>query len=252
VIYHRGVPERLEQLITLGREHYQAGEYDRAEKYLAEVVEIRPTFPDVFNMLGVIYHGSGRFQEAEEAFENALQLNPNYTDAALNLSVTYNDRGKYEKAREIYARVMSNSVGQPRGLDPFARGKLANMHADLGEAYGSLGMHDEAVREYSKALDLSPEFADLRVRLGNVFRDMGHYNSAIAEFEHAKRLKPEYLPARINLGVTLFSLGRKDEAIREWEQVLEADPGNKSATLYLRMIKDEHAPRAGSALGRSE
>src|SRR6476469_2366042 len=116
--------ERLQQLITLGREHYHANEYDKAEPFLAQAVAIRPTFPDVFNMLGVIYHAQGRFQDAEEASE-----------AALNLSVTYNDRGKYDKAREVYARVISNSYQQPRSLDPFARGKLANMHADLGAAY---------------------------------------------------------------------------------------------------------------------
>jgi tetratricopeptide (TPR) repeat protein len=245
------MPDRLEQLITLGREHYQAGEYDKAEKLLAEVVEMRPTFPDVFNMLGVIYHAQGRFQEAEEVFENALRLNPNYTEAALNLSVTYNDRGKYDKAREVYSRVMSISYDQPRGLDPFARGKIANMHADLGEVYTGFGLHDEAVREYSKALDLCPDFADLRVRLGIVYRDMGLFNAAIAEFEHARRLRPEYLPAPINLGVTLFSIGRKDDAIAAWREVLERDPANKSAQLYIRMVQDEHV-QPGSALARDD
>ncbi|MCA9674968.1 MAG: tetratricopeptide repeat protein [Kofleriaceae bacterium] len=243
--------DRLEQLITLGREHYNAREYDRAEKYLAEVVEMRPTFPDIFNMLGVIYHAQGRFGEAEEAFENALRINPNYTEAALNLSVTYNDRGKYDKAREVYARVMSTSYDQPRSLDPFARGKIANMHADLGEVYSGFGLNDEAVREYSRALDLCPDFVDLRVRLGNVYRDMGLFNAAISELEHAKRIKPEYLPARINLGMTLFSLGRRDDAIREWTEVLVQDPGNKNARLYLKMVQDEHV-HAGSALAKSE
>lgn len=240
--------ERLQQLITLGSEHYNAGEYEKAEPFLAQAVAIRPSFPDVYNMLGVIYHAQGRFQEAEDAFEAALRLNPKYTEAALNLSVTYNDRGKYDQAREVYSRVVAQSVDQPRHLDPFARGKLANMHADLGAAYGGLGMYDEAVREYCKALDLSPEFVDLRVRLGNVYRDMGMYNAAIAEFEHAKRLKPEYLPARINLGVTLFSLGRRDDAIAEWQGVIEREPGNRNAALYLRMVRDEHGPKAGSAL----
>jgi tetratricopeptide (TPR) repeat protein len=240
--------ERLQQLITLGREHYHANEYDKAEPYLAQAVAIRPTFPDVFNMLGVIYHAQGRFQDAEEAFEAALRINPNYTEAALNLSVTYNDRGKYDKAREVYSRVISNSYQQPRSLDPFARGKLANMHADLGAAYAGLSMYDEGVREYSKALDLCPEFVDLRVRLGNVYRDMGMHNAAAAEFEHAKRLKPDYLPARINLGVVLFSLGRGDEAIAEWNAVLAQDPKNQKAALYLRMVKEENPPKPGSAL----
>ena len=186
--------DRIEQLIALGREHYNAGEYERAEPFLAEAASARPSFPDLYNMLGVIYHAQGRFSDAEEAFENALRLNPRYTEAALNLSVTYNDRGKYDRAREVYTKAVSASVGQPNALDRFARGKLANMHADLGAAYAGLAMFDEAVREYSKALDLCPDFADLRVRLGNVYRDMGMYHAAVAEFEHAKKLRPDFVP----------------------------------------------------------
>jgi tetratricopeptide (TPR) repeat protein len=241
-------PERVQQLISLGREHYNAGEYDKAEGYLAQAVAARPTFPDVYNMLGVIYHAAGRFSDAEEAFEAALRINPSYTEAALNLSVTYNDRGKYEQAREVYGRLVVTSYDQPRALDPFARGKLANMHAAIGAAYAGLGLHDEAVREYSKALDLCPDFVDLRVALGNVYRDMGMYNAAVAELEHAKRLRGDYLPARIHLGVVLYSLGRRDEAIAEWQAVLDHEPGHKRAALYLRMVRDEHAPKPGSAL----
>ncbi|HLL22862.1 MAG TPA: tetratricopeptide repeat protein [Kofleriaceae bacterium] len=240
--------DRIEQLIVLGREHYNANEYDRAEPYLAEAATARPSFPDLYNMLGVIYHAQGRFQEAEEAFSTALKLNPRYTEAALNLSVTYNDRGKYDQAREVYTRAVSASVGQPNALDRFARGKLANMHADLGAAYAGLAMFDESVREYAKALDLCPEFADLRVRLGNVYRDMGVHEAAISEFEHAKRLRPDFVPARIHLGVTLFSLGRKDAALAEWQAVLDKDPANKRAQLYIRMVNDEHGPQPGSAL----
>jgi tetratricopeptide (TPR) repeat protein len=126
------------------------------------------------------------------------------------------------------------------------------MHADVGAAYAGLGLYDEAVREYSKALDLCPDFVDLRVALGNVYRDMGMYNAAVAEFEHAKRLRVDYVPARINLGVVLYSLGRRDEAIAEWQAVLDHEPTNKSATLYLRMVRDEHAPRPGSALPQDD
>jgi tetratricopeptide (TPR) repeat protein len=79
---------------------------------------------------------------------------------------------------------------------------------------------------------------------------MGQHNLAVVEFEAAKNLKPDYLPAQVNLGVVYFSLGRKDEAVREWKQVLARDPKNKSALLYLRMVKDGTGPgpQAGSAL----
>ena len=120
--------DRVEQLIALGREHYNAGEYERAEPFLAEAASARPSFPDLYNMLGVIYHAQGRFSDAEEAFENALRLNPRYTEAALNLSVTYNDRGKYDRAREVYTKAVS-ALGRPAQRARSVRARQARQHA---------------------------------------------------------------------------------------------------------------------------
>jgi tetratricopeptide (TPR) repeat protein len=240
--------DRLRQLIALGRDHYTAGEYEKAEQYLSQVVKENRGFADIFNMLGVIFHDQGRFAEAEEAFENALRINPGYTEAALNLSVTYNDRGKYHKAREVYAGAMSHSFPQPRSIDPYARGKLANMHADLGQAYADLRLYADAVRELRRALELCPTFIDIRTRLGNVCRDMGDGEAALAEYAKVKETKPDYLPARLALGVTLYSLGRRDEAIAEWQAILEREPGERRARAYLRMVQTQPSKsQAGDA-----
>jgi len=239
--------DRLRQLIALGRDHYTAGEYDKAEQYLSQVVKENRGFADIFNMLGVIFHDQGRFAEAEDAFENALRINPSYTEAALNLSVTYNDRGKYHKAREVYAGAMSNSTQQSSSMEPFARGKIANMHADLGVAYGDLRLYDDAVRELRRALELCPGFIDIRTRLGNVYRDMGDLEAARGEYSQVKSTKPDYLPARLALGVTLYSLGRREEAIAEWEGILEQEPGDRRAQAYLRMVRAQARTAQGSA-----
>lgn len=240
--------DRLRQLIALGRDHYEAGEYEKAEQYLVQVVQDHRGFADIHNMLGVIYHDQGRFAEAEESFEQALRINPNYTEAALNLSVTYNDRGKYHKAREVYASAMTHSAQSPSSLDPFARGKIANMHADLGVVYADMGLHLDAVRELKRALELCPGFIDIRTRLGNVFRDMGDAEAALDEYRQVKALKPGYVPARLALGVTLYSLGQRDDAIAEWESILELDPNDRRAQAYLKMVRDQNAPKAGTAV----
>jgi tetratricopeptide (TPR) repeat protein len=242
--------ENLRHLFQLGRDHYAAGEYDRAEEYLTQFVEKHRGFADVFNMLGVIFHNQGRFADAERAFESALDLNPNYTEAALNLSVTYNDRGKYGKAREVYERVLSNSERQQGRLDPFARGKIANMHADIGAVYAGVGMYDEAVEEYRKALELCPHFVDIRTRLGHIYRESGKHDEAIKEYERAKTTRPEYIPARVAIGITYYALGKREAALNEWNEALDIDPDNKSASLYLRMVSSntKQAPKPGSAL----
>ncbi len=243
--------DRLKQLMTLGKEHYQNHEYEKAERYLAEVVKQHRGFADVFNMLGVIYHDQGKFSQAQAAFEEALGINPQYTEAALNLAVTYNDLGRYQEAKEVYSKAMARLRAQPRSLDPYVRGKLANMHADLGEAYCSVALYDEAVREYQKALEMCPTFVDIRVRLGLTYRDRGDLESALREFEDARRGNPGYTPARVHLGLTLYSLGRREEACREWEEVLAREPDNKRVQLYLKLGREEGAPAALAAVAAS-
>src|SRR5215468_765834 len=115
--------DRIRELIALGRDHYERGEYDKAERLLSEVTRTARGYADIYNMLGVIYHDQGRYAQAQEAFEQAMRIKPNYTEAALNLAVTYNDLGKYHEARDVYAGAIATTHAQPQHIDPFAKGK---------------------------------------------------------------------------------------------------------------------------------
>src|SRR5271165_6432039 len=228
--------EHTKQLLLLGREHYQKREFDRAEPPLRQVLEGNDRLADVHDMLGVICHFRGNFAQAEHHFERALALNPNYTEAALNLAVTYNDRGKYDAARRVYARIRSTPAGNAQGLDPFARGKIANMHAEVGQAYADAGLVREAIAEYEKAVALCPQFADLRARLGSLLREVNDLARAREQYEAAVEARPTYVPARIQLGVTLLAMGDTDGAADQWRKVIEIEPDNVRAKMYLRIV----------------
>jgi tetratricopeptide (TPR) repeat protein len=190
----------------------------------------------------VIAHSRGNFLVAERHFERALEINPGYTEAALNLAVTYNDRGKYEKAREVYGRIKVGPSGTAQGLDPFARGKIANMHADLGQAYQDAGLVREAITEYEKATALCPDFADLQTKLGALLREIHDLAGARAHYELALQAKPAYVPARLQLGVILLALGDAAAAEGHWREVVAIEPDNSQAKMYLRMLE-----RAGAS-----
>ena len=236
--------EHTKQLLLLGREHYQKRAFDRAEDALRQVLEHDDGLADVHDMLGIISHSRGNFAQAEHHFERALAINPSYTEAALNLAVTYNDRGKYEAARETYARIKGTPVGTLQALDPFARGKIANMHAEVGQAYADAGLVREAIEEYEKAVALCPDFVDLRTRLGSLFRESNDLGRAREQYEAAVEARPSYVPARMQLGVTLLALGDSNGAYDQWSKVLDVEPQNARARMYLRMMA---AARGSSA-----
>ncbi len=230
--------ERTKQLLSLGREHYDKREFDKAEHYFRQVLERGSSgFADVYNMMGVIHHDRGRFEEAQGCFEESLSINPNYTEAALNLAVTYNDLGRYDEAKKIYKAALARGEDAPGQLDPFVKGKIANLHAEVAQAYTDAGMIGDAMHELRKAILLCPTFADLRLRLANLYRQQGDQEAARFELEEAISAKPHYVPAHVALGVVLLALGDKDGALARWREALSIDPANKAAAMYTRMAE---------------
>lgn len=222
--------------LTLARDYYQGGEYDKARPHLEAVLEAHHDFADVHNMMGVVQYEAGRANKARVCFEAALELNPRYTEAALNLCVCYNELGLYEDAKQVYnsARGSSDGVGLDQ-LDPFVRGKISNMHGELGDAYTAVGLGEHAIKEFRKALSVSPTFVDIRTKLATTLRDEGRIEEALDELLAIRELSPDYLQARIHLGVTLWRADRIPEARAEWEHVLAENPDNRSCRVYLKM-----------------
>jgi tetratricopeptide (TPR) repeat protein len=190
-------------------------------------------------MLGVVFHNQGKFGKALDAFQEALRINPAYTEACLNLAVTYNDLGMYVEARAIYARAQKSTNDDSGKIqDAFVRGKLANMHLDLGEVYAGLQCWDEAILEFRKALALRSDFADIRTALGKALRESGRRDEALAELLEAKKLRPRFASGIVQLGLTYYTMGRKDEALSEWRSVLEFDPDNSTARMYVKLVNE--------------
>ncbi|HWE25478.1 MAG TPA: tetratricopeptide repeat protein, partial [Myxococcales bacterium] len=131
-------------------------------------------------------------------------------------------------------------------LDAFARGKIANLHAAVGDAYLSARRSHDAVTEFRRALDLSPAFVDLRLKLAAALRETGELETATAELRRAVHDAPAYVPARIALGLACSAAGKVQEAVEQWEEVLRMDPAHRTAQLYLKLARAQGASgRAG-------
>lgn len=226
----------VKELINLGKEYFDRKEYHLAEKYLQKVVSENPHYADVHNLLGVINHIGGRFQNALENFNKALSINPRYTEALLNLAVLYNDLGEYGKAKALYTQLKQSNKKKAHDIEPVLKGKLSNLHAEIGDIYRSISMFPYAVEEYKKALHLNPAYHDIRTKLGQALREQGKLKDSVKEFKQVIKANPKYNSARVQLGVTLYSMGKPVEAKKEWQAALKANPKDQYAQMYLRLM----------------
>jgi tetratricopeptide (TPR) repeat protein len=227
----------LETLIATGREAYTKGDFSRAEEVLSQAILRGAAYADLHHMLGVVYHSWGLYSKARAAFEEALKINPHYTEAALNLAITYNDLGRYAEAKEILARsIPKEKEGELPG-EQLTKAKLANLHAEVGDAYRSARMPKDAAIEFRRALGLCPRFVDIRTRLAQALIEDGRAEEAIEELRLALSDRPHYVPALLQLGLLLHTRGDTKGAREALEAVLAIQPGHDRAETYLRMLE---------------
>jgi len=112
------------------------------------------------------------------------------------------ERGLDSEAIQAYLDV--------RKLDPSATGVA---HA-LAVLYDRSGMTDAAAREYDKALQESPQKADLHCDYGYFLYSTGRDAEAEVSLQKSLRLSPDHRQATINLALVVGHQGRYDEALQ--------------------------------------
>jgi tetratricopeptide (TPR) repeat protein len=227
----------LAALIRMGKSAFGELDFLRAERLLREAVAGGAKYADLFYTLGLIEHQRGNFRQAVEQFGQAVAANPDYTEALLSLSITLNDMGRYEEARTAYGKaadVLSRDGTPPQ--ENMFRGRIANLHKELGELYLALGQFDQAITEYRKAIAVAPWYPDLRIRLVVALREAGRPEEALSEVDAFLVMSPGNAPALLQKGILHFLAGDRAMARRSWEEALYRDPLNRIVQVYLNTL----------------
>jgi tetratricopeptide (TPR) repeat protein len=83
---------------------------------------------------------------------------------------------------------------------------------------------DQAIADYSKALEMRPEDASIFVARGYAFLVKGELNKAVADFTSAIRISPSHSLALNNRGLAYRKLGKDDLAIVDYSDAINANP----------------------------
>jgi tetratricopeptide (TPR) repeat protein len=230
--------QNIDLLFQKAKESYQKNDFAIAEKLLNEYLETQENNAEAYFLLSNIYHMKGQIGKAIRGFKKVLQLDPAHTDASISLSVVLNDIGKYEEAKKIFDSANSNLVKKQEGLaDPHINRKFAFKHFELAEMYFTYNRYEEALYEYNKASSLEPENVEYKIKIAKVYAKKGYSSKACEVLRQVKREYPGATKARIALGLIYYGIGNVIEAQTEWQAILQKEPDNQEAHMYLKLSR---------------
>ncbi len=194
------------------------------------------------------YYSSKRtekeLEKGIEYFQQAIEKDPNYASA-------------YSGMADAYA--LLGYRGDLPSKEALSRAKAAALKAvgldeSLAEAHASLAFIAEthewdwptAEREYKRALELNPGYAEAHNWYAGYLMYLGRFEEGIAEAKRARELDPLSLAINNALGGRLLLAGRDKEAIEQIQKTLEMDPNfapahNRLGWAYLGKGMNEEA-----------
>jgi tetratricopeptide (TPR) repeat protein len=227
---------QTELLLARARERFVVQDYYGAVHLLESVVDSGRAFADVHHLLGVSLSLLGQGQRALSELERALELNPQYVEALIHRGLVLNELGRTDEAEEAFTRAAANLDKKTAGLPAPVAAQLANRHADLAETYAGAGALSRAIEQYERALELGPEFHDLRYRMARLLLEAGRALEAREALEQVLRARPTFVDAQAALGLAHYLSGNAEAARDVWQDCLDHRPENARVEAYLTML----------------
>jgi len=148
------------------------------EAELLQRLERKFENPEAHFLLGRLYHKGGRYSRAEYHYEVALSFDPAHRRAQAGLVKLLRDRGETVKAEQRAAEFIGQVAGSAQGL------------LELGAAFESQQLDEQALRCYQRALGLEPQSAEVHKALGYYYLRRDNIDSAKEHFSRSFQLNP--------------------------------------------------------------
>jgi tetratricopeptide (TPR) repeat protein len=246
--YARRMPDDVTTFHHRGHLFYLIGDYRLAASELERAIELQPSFPYSYGLLGQVRAAQGRYSEATALYEDAL-----------NRAAGPADR---EDALEGLAW-LGLDRGDPEAAIDFARQALA-IHLDSVSSIEILGLAEIARKRLGAAADASDRLVEilgrndsrheeesLRRLRGALKLSEGRADLAVAELEAALALGPmDQAPYWLDLANAQVAAGDPEAAERSFLRLFEVNPGYAPAHCAFADLLEQFG-RSDSALAES-
>jgi tetratricopeptide (TPR) repeat protein len=200
---HKLAPTNSQIVASGSNAAIEAGKVDLAGEWIARATGVMKNDPRVIRETERYLFLKGRYAESARLGEVAIVKLPHDRDAAVYLGYDYYNLGRYDEVLALVSRY--------EGVLP----KEANFPLLAGHVHKQNQLLQQAIDDFSRALDKDPKMFEALVNRGYVRNDMQDAQGAIRDFEPAIKMNPNSGVARLGLAFSYLQMHRSREALEE-------------------------------------
>lgn len=195
--------ERARMLLERGQLH------DSVQAFTTALSQANGSADDYYDR-GVAYERLKQLEQAAADYTEALRLAPMHSQALNNRAVVLAQMGRVEDALLDLSQAIEINPN-----DALAWG-------NRGLARHESGAFAEAIDDYSHAIELTQE-PRLYFQRGNVYVDFDRPQQAVEDFSAAIDLDKDFVRAYLNRANAFVQLGKLDEAVADMQKASQMD-----------------------------
>lgn len=199
---------RSSLVIDEARGKFETGDLDEAQRKLAEALEIDPTNPQLYTLLGRIELERGRLDRSNTLLKQAVAVEPRFAEAHYYRGIILQRWQRFEDALASYQTAYDLVPDNPSYLLAVVETRIA-----MGDDAGALSMIEER-------LDFFEGDAAVRVAAAEIHMLKGRYEQAVSLYRQALVLKPDDVRTLEELAAAYVAGGEHLEAASVYEHLL--------------------------------
>jgi tetratricopeptide (TPR) repeat protein len=198
-----------------------------------KAITLEPYNTDFLYYRGAIYYLINQMQKAADDFQKIYSIDSSNIEAINYLGIINKDKGNFDEAIKFFNEGISIENNNPESA--------AYCHINKAEIFESQDRINDALFEYTRAIDLAPSIADLYNSRGIFYQDYKQdYNNALLDFTKAIELDTISIEFLYNRGVLYSDYINNDEkSISDFRKILTIEEGNIDAINYIGIIFEE-------------
>lgn len=202
----------------------------KSEKPGGGLIEDETSF--VYLETGNKLYREGKYAEAVTQYETFIEKNPLAYQVRISIADSYREMGDIDKATALYNELIEKSKTDAA----LGKDMIAKALAGLGNIMLKQNKLPEAQDYFKQSIEASPKDEVLAYNVGEIFFSNQGYDEAIKYFTLAAEIKPDWPDSYLKLGYVYLNKADNANAIVKFEKFLTLEPDGERAALARNIL----------------